>query len=395
MTRLILACFIVFIALAAPAPGSARTPVYASQDLQRMSVVERIRAIERTYSDQTGGRQISDDQLEYYLDQVNENGWTLSQVQQDIAQSRGNNYGAWRPSQGWQAREVVCSSDTGRYRECPVPFYGHARLTQQLSKKVCREGQNWGQRQGTIWVSDGCRARFGEDPASYWGRGSGRRATCESQDGRYRECPVNFTGRAQIYRQLSSSACIYNRDWGQRFGMIWVSNGCRAEFLDSNSGPQGNTGYGSLYPYGNGGTGRKITCASQDGQYRECRSNFAGMAQLTKKLSSSDCVADRDWGQRGDLIWVNNGCRAEFTDVGTGQWNGYGDNGGYSNAYSVNCASNNGQFTTCGWNRNYGRPQLLHQDSSNDCVEGRSWGYDYERGVVWVDRGCRGLFGVR
>jgi hypothetical protein len=391
MSRFILACVIALAALLAPLPGMARTPVYASQDLQRMSMVDRIRAIEQTYRDQTGGRQIPDDQLEFYLDQVNNNGWTLSQVQQDIGVSQGNNYGAWRPSQGWQAQEVVCTSDGNRYRECPTPFYGHARVTQQLSKTACREGSTWGQRQGVIWVNRGCRARFGEDAASYWGQGSGRRATCESQDGRYRECPVNFTGRARISRQLSSSACIYNRDWGQRFGMIWVSNGCRAEFMDGNGGNNGYDGNG----YGVG-SGRKISCASKDGRYHECPTNFSGMAQLSKKLSSSNCLVNRDWGQRGNVIWVNNGCRAEFTDVGSGQWsNGGYDNGGYSGTYSISCASTSGQFITCGWNRNYGQPQLLRQDSDNACTEGRTWGYDYNRGVVWVDRGCRGLFGVR
>jgi hypothetical protein len=121
------------------------------------------------------------------------------------------------------------------------------------------------------------------------------------------------------------------------------------------------------------------------------------MAQLTKKLSSSNCIANRDWGQRGSLIWVNNGCRAEFTDVGFGSWSGNGgnSNGGFTAAYSVDCASNNGQFTTCGWNRNYGQPRLLQQESDNACVEGQTWAYDYDRGVIWVDRGCRGQFGVR
>jgi len=391
--NVVLACLLVFVALVAPSPGAARTMVYPSQDLQRMSVVERIRAIEQTYSSQTGGRQIPDDQLEFYLDQVNNNGWTLSQVQQNIAMTQGSSYGTWRPSQGWQAQEVVCTSDSERYRECQTPFYGHARITQQLSKKTCHEGTNWGQRQGLVWVSDGCRARFGEDPASYWGQGTGRHATCESKDGRYRECSVSFTGRAQISRQLSSSACVYNRDWGQRLGMIWVSNGCRAEFFDGNGS---NNGYGSEYPYGNGGSGKKITCSSQDGRYHECRTAFIGMAQLTNKLSSSDCIANRDWGQRADVVWVNNGCRAEFTDVGSGMWSDNGNgNRGYVGTYSVSCASNSGQFTTCGWNHDYGQPQMLRQDSDNACIQGQTWGYDYDRGVVWVDRGCRGVFGVR
>jgi hypothetical protein len=35
---------------------------------------------------------------------------------------------------------------------------------------------------------------------------------------------------------------------------------------------------------------------------------------------------------------------------------------------------------------------LIEQFSDADCVEGRSWGYD--RGRIWVDRGCAAEFGV-
>lgn len=38
-----------------------------------------------------------------------------------------------------------------------------------------------------------------------------------------------------------------------------------------------------------------------------------------------------------------------------------------------------------------GRAQLLEQLSREECIEGRSWGW--ERGLVWVDRGCAARFG--
>jgi len=382
MYRYVLSCLIAVAGLALPAAASAQN--YEAQELRQTSVVDRVRTIEQMYRDENSGRQIPDNQLEYYLDQIN-NGWTWSQVRQDIALSRGNGYGGWRPGQDWQAREVVCTSDKNQYRECPTPFYGHALINQQLSKKPCREGSTWGQRQGMIWVTLGCRARFGEDPNSYWGQGTGRHVTCESKDGQYRECQVNFSGRAQISRQLSSSACLYDRDWGQRFGMIWVSNGCRAEFIDGGGPWGGNNGR----PYG--GTGQKVTCASQGSRYIECRTNFTGTAQLTHKLSSSDCTVNRDWGQRGNVIWVSNGCRAEFTDVGGSLGN---DDNRYG-AYSISCASTGGKFVTCDWDRSRGQPLLLRQESGNACIEGRTWGYDYNGRVVWVNGGCRGVFGAR
>lgn len=57
----------------------------------------------------------------------------------------------------------------------------------------------------------------------------------------------------------------------------------------------------------------------------------------------------------------------------------------------INCSSVNNRYTHC---RAYTENQvrLVRQLSSNDCLEGRTWGYD-DQGV-WVDRGCRAEFVV-
>lgn len=54
----------------------------------------------------------------------------------------------------------------------------------------------------------------------------------------------------------------------------------------------------------------------------------------------------------------------------------------------VRCNSQDGRYARCvmPW-RN---ARLLRQESRADCIRGQSWGVD--RGVLWVDRGCRGLF---
>jgi hypothetical protein len=54
----------------------------------------------------------------------------------------------------------------------------------------------------------------------------------------------------------------------------------------------------------------------------------------------------------------------------------------------VYCASNDGRFARCPvpW-RN---AQLVEQKSTTRCEFGQSWGFD--RGSIWVDRGCRGAF---
>ncbi len=38
------------------------------------------------YADQSSGRRLPDDQLEFYLDQI-DSGWTFSRIKQDIAES--------------------------------------------------------------------------------------------------------------------------------------------------------------------------------------------------------------------------------------------------------------------------------------------------------------------
>ena len=72
----------------------------------------------------------------------------------------------------------------------------------------------------------------------------------------------------------------------------------------------------SLYGFGWGGNNPGATfafyCASPDYKYRECQLPVDGRARLVKKKSDASCVEGRDWGQRGDRVWVDNGCRANF-----------------------------------------------------------------------------------
>jgi hypothetical protein len=72
--------------------------------------------------------------------------------------------------------------------------------------------------------------------------------------------------------------------------------------------------------------GAMVTCESRNYQNAECRVDGAGAA-LVRQLSSppGDCIEGRSWGfdpGRG-VIWVSNGCRAEFRVL-----HGYGGGGG-------------------------------------------------------------------
>jgi len=72
----------------------------------------------------------------------------------------------------------------------------------------------------------------------------------------------------------------------------------------------------SLYGFGWGGSGSvdryEFACASKDERYRECQLPVDGRVRLVKRKSDAPCTEGRSWGQRGDRVWVDRGCRAVF-----------------------------------------------------------------------------------
>jgi len=72
--------------------------------------------------------------------------------------------------------------------------------------------------------------------------------TCESVNGRREICPVNTSGGVTLHRQLSGTNCVQGRNWNINPTVIWVSGGCRAQFLVGNSRGRYSSG-----GYNNGG----------------------------------------------------------------------------------------------------------------------------------------------
>lgn len=311
MIRLILILCFMAGAFALPSTLSAQvsSKAYAPENMRNLSHPEQVRVIEKEYYEQSGGRSIPDDQLEFYLDSI-ESGWTFSRIKNDIATSLGGSQqGPWRPDNDWNARSVICSSISNRYQECRTPFRGRAVLAQQISNSRCVEGRNWGQRREVIWVNAGCRARFSEVSGSGgWDNNNGddnRRVTCESNNNQYRECRTGFRGQAELSRRISKNRCDEGRDWGSRSGYVWVRNGCRAEFRDANESGNGN---------GNWGDGNySVTCTSDGSNYKTCAWDHRyGTPRLIQQLSRKSCISGRTWGYDSRGLWVSNGCRARF-----------------------------------------------------------------------------------
>jgi hypothetical protein len=155
-----------------------------------------------------------------------------------------------------------------------------------------------------------------------------------------------------------------------------------------------------------GGEARLITERGQPGEFRR----LTCTAPLPRNMSDfrfrgvdgrgrQDLVADprNNRGIAVVRIEDSKGGREGYTfDI---EWNGGSGHPGFSgndhrNARftTVSCSSNDGRRHLCQTDTRYG-VRLLKQNSGSPCEEGRTWGY--ERGEIWVDRGCRADFEVR
>lgn len=275
-----------------------------------------------------------------------------------LAQDRGR--GEERGRRPDQGREVTCES-AGRYRRCEADTRRGIRLVRQLSQAACTQGRSWGYEADYIWVNNGCRAVFEVgDPVA----GGGERVTCASAGRRVR-CRADTRQEVRLVRQLSDAECREGSTWGTDPGFIWVDRGCRAEFL-----------------VGRGDSGRQETvqCESRGG-FTRCEARFTRRGvRLVRQLSQAACTEDVTWGYDRNGIWVDNGCRGIFEAgdpvAGAGE--------------RVTCASD-GSFYRCPADTDQGI-RLVRQLSRAPCTPGESWGYD--RGHIWVDRGCRAEFRV-
>ncbi len=198
--------------------------------------------------------------------------------------------------------------------------------------------------------------------------------TCESQNNKFRDCPIATGGRVRLQQNISNARCEYGRTWGFDWNSIWVDRGCRGKFVVNGSG----SGWES------GNYGQRVKCESQNGSFKICNVATYGYVRMVQQISQSPCVAGRTWGYQENQIWVGNGCRAEF-EIGRGDATWDGD------ARVVTCSSTDGRYSRC-FTRTEGQVSLKKQLSSQPCVLQRTWGYD--QNGIWVDNGCRGQFVV-
>jgi hypothetical protein len=140
-----------------------------------------------------------------------------------------------------------CESRDNRTTRCGSG--GRAEFVRQLSNSPCIRGQTWGSDSRGVWVSGGCRALFrtgyGNGGYGNGGYGGSDLVRCESRDNRSRSCnmSVGRNGEIRLLRQLSDKPCVEGRTWGQTRSGVWVTQGCRAEFVVSRRGSRSGDGW--------------------------------------------------------------------------------------------------------------------------------------------------------
>ena len=151
----------------------------------------------------------------------------------------------------------------------------------------------------------------------------------------------------------------------------------------------------------------RLRCESKNARYQLCQVAVRGNVRLVREHSRADCVEGRSWGWSAAGIWVDHGCRGEFTyaprmaggyghgrDDGRsrhddGRDGGSWGSGGRGGRGELRCESNRGRTVFCPAPVQ-GNVVLAKQLSHAPCRYGDTWTFD-RRGIS-VREGCRAEF---
>lgn len=257
---------------------------------------------------------------------------------------------------------IICESHNGNRVHCKTNTRYGINFLNQLSRSSC--DYNWGYDNSGIWVDRGCRAEFSVNYGWDQTGSEGNIMICESHEFKRNYCSAQLRGREVfLLRQLSQSYCQNN--WGYDRNGIWVSNGCRAEFVIEDRHYTQND---------------IVVCSSRNLQFQSCPANTRGGVEFIRQLSRSSC--NGNWGYNRQGIWVTNGCRAKFKLI---KYNNYGNNNGQHQ--TVKCYSRKHRRKACSADTS-GGVRLIKQKSKVSCRG--NWGFTHNK--IWVDRGCRAIF---
>lgn len=290
---------------------------------------------------------------------------------------------------------VLCESMDGKRSNCATDTSAGVRLARQISESDCRFGRDWGYDENGIWVTNGCRGEFGVRaataslrPMTFQLAPTPQMPTlrCESNNNTRSNCKVDPASTVTLVRQLSENPCVLNRTWGVDTNGLWVTEGCRGEFVATIpatmiSATPVQTAAPAITP-GN------FVCESQNNGRSHCRVDTSMGITLVRQRSDNACVRDRTWGVDKDGVWVTGGCRAEFARGTSGNADVIMPPAMPASPVFV-CESIDGKRNHCALDTSMG-VNLLRQISDSNCVLNQTWGVD--QNGIWVSGGCRGEF---
>jgi hypothetical protein len=129
--------------------------------------------------------------------------------------------------------------------------------------------------------------------------------------------------------------------------------------------------------------------SSRDSRHR-CSFEGVGRVEFLRQVSQRNCIEGRTWGIEGrHTVWVSDGCRADF--VVRREREESREEHHERRGRLITCESDNNTRHRCEIDTELG-VRLSRQLSRNECIEGRTWGYD--RRGIWVRNGCRAEFWV-
>lgn len=204
--------------------------------------------------------------------------------------------------QSYNDQVVRCESRDMERVRCDLDAPAGIQLVRQLSDHSCIRESSWGTDERGVWVSHGCRGEFSRVLPASASRVVRRVVRCDS-NGRPRSCPVMLRGApVRLLRQQSAMPCKEGHSWGVKRNEIWVTRGCHGEF---EVGAEDGSGFVDIP--------RRLTCESKRKLKRECGVSVQRKVTLVRQLSGTPCEEGHNWGWSRTGVWVDKGCRAEFS----------------------------------------------------------------------------------
>jgi Protein of unknown function (DUF3011) len=189
------------------------------------------------------------------------------------------------------AATVTCESRNNSRQTCSADTSGGARVSQQLSSQGCWQGDTWGYDRNRIWVDRGCRAVFQV--------GAQRSSSSSNSDAIAAAAVVGIAAAALI----ASNKNNHNEKHDNSYYDNRYRDYDRPEVYDNSR--YGYNGYG-------GDPRRTFSCESKDNRTSYCEIPVRGHVEVFRQRSSRPCIHGQSWGVRGNQVWVEQGCRAEF-----------------------------------------------------------------------------------